>query len=662
MEQRLRSGEPCRAETFISSNPTLASDPDLALDLILREFAVRRELGEAVDPEEWLRRFPQWEEPLRRLLSLQIQFSGSVRESRSTVIEVEGRRCGPAEGIEDPPPELGRLELVEEIGKGGMGTVYRARDTVLNREVALKRIRADGPVPPQLIQRFYREARVIAQLHHPNIVPIYGMGLHEGQHCFIMPLIKGGSLATHKERYYADPRAAAALVEKIARAVAAAHARGIVHRDLKPGNVLLDENGEPLVADFGLAKFTDSNVELTAYGMLGTPAYMSPEQATGQGWKVTLASDVWALGVILYELLTGQRPFPGNSAEAVAKHIVNQPPTSLTQLRPEVDADLETIVLRCLEKNSDRRYPSALALAEDLHHWLAGERIRSRRATRKKPMAIGAGFGLLALVLVLFFAFPRPGHHDLPSEMDENQRMEEALREMRDDLAAGKPVVLLGNTGNPRWYRWRLDDRKPALPNPEDGPLALESFRFGFLDLLPEVPCPQYRLSAEILHNQSNGGYVGLFFAATKQPTEEGIVHRFGTMTFADQGEQAGNILAENYFGYLEKAAGGVERSSLVLASTRFAPTPRNQFPQFHYLAVEIRTERIDFFWDDPNRPLRTWKRSDLENAARIKWREKHGKDSPLPYPVLPSTGALGVATVSSTALIRNVVLTPLSD
>src|SRR5262245_24632898 len=189
---------------------------------------------------------------------------------------------------------LGKYELVEEIAVGGMGVVYRARDTLLNRDVALKTIRSGLLAQPEEVERFYHEARAAAHLHHPNIVPIYDIALEEGQHYFTMALVRGGTLTHHLERLRQDPRAAVTLIEKVCRAVQHAHEQGVLHRDLKPANILIDEHGEPVVSDFGLAKFLHGDVNMTQAGQrLGTPSYMAPEQAVGDADRVSARTDVW---------------------------------------------------------------------------------------------------------------------------------------------------------------------------------------------------------------------------------------------------------------------------------------------------------------------------------------------------------------------------------
>ena len=306
------------------------------------------------------------------------------------------------------PRPFGKYELLEEIARGGMGIVYKARQVALNRLVALKVIVAAESSSPDFVRRFRVEAEAAAGLDHPNIVPIYEIGEADGQPFFSMKLVEGPGL-----RAGLSPRHAAVLVAKLARAVHHAHQRGIVHRDLKPNNVLLDGNGEPQLTDFGLAKLVEKESTITkTIAVLGTPSYMSPEQARGDTKHITTAADIYGLGAILYELVAGQPPFVGGTTLETIRQVLDKEPRRLTAINPKADRDLEIICLKCLEKEPQRRYGSAEALAEDLERWLRNLPItarpasvwqRGRKWARRHP-GVAILIGLLFLSLALGFA------------------------------------------------------------------------------------------------------------------------------------------------------------------------------------------------------------------------------------------------------------------
>jgi eukaryotic-like serine/threonine-protein kinase len=304
---------------------------------------------------------------------------------------------------------FGDYELESVLGEGGMGIVYRARQIRLNRPVALKMIKAARFASADEVRRFRNESEAVARLDHANIVPIFEVGEHEAQHYFSMKLIPGESLDKRSSDYVADPRRGAELVAAVAAAIHHAHQRGILHRDLKPANILLDATGQPHVTDFGLAKLVEGDSELTRSGvLLGTPAFMAPEQAGGEHGAVTTATDVYGLGAVFYVLLTGMPPFSAGSVIDTLQQVRERPPEAPSKRNRRVPHNLEVICLKCLEKDPGRRYASAAALAADLNHFLSGEPIEARpvgsaaRAwmwCRRRPVISGLAAALSIAVL-----------------------------------------------------------------------------------------------------------------------------------------------------------------------------------------------------------------------------------------------------------------------
>ena len=271
--------------------------------------------------------------------------------------------AGAVQPDDSSPPRVryfGDYEIVRELARGGMGVVFLARQVSLNRPVALKMILAGQLANDTDVKRFYTEAEAAANLDHPGIVPIYEVGQHEGQHYFSMGFVEGQSLSQRLAEGPLPPREAAELMVKVAEAIEYAHRRGVIHRDLKPGNILLDRNGHPRITDFGLAKKLEGDSGLTGSGqIMGTPSYMPPEQAGGNRGEVGPAADVYALGATLYALATGRPPFQAASAMDTVLMLLSEEPVPPRRLNASIPRDLETIVLKCLEKDPRRRYGSA---------------------------------------------------------------------------------------------------------------------------------------------------------------------------------------------------------------------------------------------------------------------------------------------------------------
>jgi WD40 repeat protein/tRNA A-37 threonylcarbamoyl transferase component Bud32 len=384
------------------------------LEGVLEEYMRRLDGGEVVDRDRLLAQHPELADELRSYFAATDEVERLQRLAGRERPESPPSRSLTRTGESLPQSSAGRCigeyELLEPIGHGGMGIIYKARQVRLQRFVAVKMIRPDRLTSPTDVLRFRSEAEAAASLDHPNIAPIYEVGEHEGEHYFSMKLIEGGSLAQNLPRLAANVPAGVSLLMAAARAVHYAHQRGVLHRDLKPVNILLDSDGRPYVTDFGLAKRLDrkaGTASLTEQGMIvGTPSYMAPEQASNQA-AVSTAADVYSLGAVLYELLTGRPPFCAATPLDTLVQLRDQEPVAPRRVNRRVDRDLETVCLKCLRKEPAQRYPSAAALADDLERWLRGEPIearpigRCRRAlkwARRQP-------GVATLVVVLVLAF-----------------------------------------------------------------------------------------------------------------------------------------------------------------------------------------------------------------------------------------------------------------
>jgi serine/threonine-protein kinase len=389
--RRWRSGQRVALATYLRDFPSLKENREALFELIYNEMAIREDLGELPDASEYATSYPDLADRLR----LQLEVHHALCDDDLT--RDEGSEPEPSHSLLEIMPGF---EILREIGRGGMGVVYQARQRKPNRLVALKMILDGHFASEHDLLRFQNEAEVVAALEHPSIVPILEVGQYNGLHYFTMPLLTGGSLASTLPQPFDSPRGAARMAVQVASAVHHAHQRGILHRDLKPANILLDAEGRPHVSDFGLAKRLRDGRGLTESGaIMGSPGYMSPEQAAGDPVGITTASDVYGLGAILYALLTGRAPFEGSSLQVTVARLNDEPPDPPSRSNKLVPRPLDQICLKCLEKDPGKRYASAEALATDLERWLAGEPVlarseplseRTRRWMRRRRTAVAA--------------------------------------------------------------------------------------------------------------------------------------------------------------------------------------------------------------------------------------------------------------------------------
>ena len=476
------------------SNPTV--------DEIIAEYLEQTRTGEAPDCQRLLDKYPEFADDLSSffLSHGQTQAAGppidapTVSPSGSYAVEATLPSSDPdLDAATTPTVQVNAntskvstkvryfcdYELMEEIARGGMGVVYKARQISLNRLVALKMILAAQLAGEEDVQRFHAEAEAVANLDHPGIVPIYEIGEHEGQHYFSMSLIEGESLADKIKDGPLSPRVTAEYMKKVAEAVHYAHCKGIVHRDLKPANILVDADGTPKVTDFGLAKKLDKQSGLTVTGqVMGTPSYMPAEQASGKTEDVGPRTDVYALGAVLYCLLTGRPPFQASSPVDTLMQVLHKEPVAPTVLNPAVDRDLETICLKCLQKELDKRYNSADELVAELNRYLAGEPIIARSVTklervwrwcRRKPALASLWGSLLVLLVTLAIGGPliavQQASLRQQAEQAERQR---ALAQVDALLSANPdavPVILDG-------LRPSIHELLPQLRRLEEGQLT----------------------------------------------------------------------------------------------------------------------------------------------------------------------------------------------
>ncbi len=560
-----------------------------------------------------------------------------------------------------PRPIVPGYTILGYLGRGGWGVVFRALDLRLDRVVALKLLTPAGVYHPEVRERFTREARALARLDHPNVVPVYDTGDAAGLPYFTMKFIPGGTLAAAATRIGGDIRQAVRLVARVAEAVQYLHDHGIVHRDLKPANILLGPDDEPLVADFGMVKWLGDDKELTTPGaVVGTRLYMAPEQAAGDTDSTGPRSDVWSLGVILYELLAGRRPFDHRDAVELERLVRHESPVPLTELRPDVPPALVDVVSRCLAKAPGKRYPTAAAIADDLEYWARTGWLRSNSwlfrwaLSRRRAAALGCLAGVSGLLLA---ATPRP-------QPPRSAAMPPTLSEQ---VRRGEEVVLIGLTGLPP-ARTVITDGHGLLNTDGEGYATLHGPNYLAVELSDEALPPRFELSAEVSPEpgRSPSAQFGVFAGRRRWPCPGGYVDRMVTAGVTGQllrskpGTPPESV-TRGALGIAWLETGQEPNSPLLALGPAIPdPPPQNNLAHRNWFAVSLRIEG-----DRPPQATCqgvTFKAASPANNSPPIWAQilsPRGQTNPRAAdPPLLGAG-VGVYALNGTARFRNVRLKP---
>jgi serine/threonine protein kinase len=716
-EAAWRGGDRPPIETFLVDAPHAARAAALR-ELIALEVEYRRRAGETPRPDEYETRFGESSEMIASVFR---RAPGGAENEAPAASSLDTPNSSPTVVYKEkgpwPAPALPGFEILGRLGAGGMGVVYKARQQSLNRVVALKLIRPDVLAGSREQARFRREAEAAARLQHPHVVQVHAIGEHDGQPYAVLEFVEGRTLARQIAAGALPIRDAAALVEKLAHAVQHAHDHGILHRDLKPANVLLagdrsQESGirnqvsgvtnerasvrttdpcllTPKITDFGLARWLTSSNDQTASGeVLGTPAYMAPEQAAGRLEQLAPATDVYALGAILYESLTGQVAFCGRTPLETLEQVKTQEPTAPRRLRRDVPRDLEAICLKCLEKEPARRYASAAALADDLKRWLAGEptlarpdgwprRVRRVLWRERNKVAVVLTVALTGAAVLAAVALSRsPTAGEL-----EAKRQQGALAAMESDLVAGVPVTVVPDKGQPSYFHMRAGAETSQVSLGRDRTFAVHSWGLCLLELVRNPQRTSYRIRAEVRHDNGRlPGEVGVFFGLQEVATARGNFLSYAHLAFNDidsEVERWRRIpVAEALRG--PKPKGNMVHFRPLIFGTRLDGRERNQGlngsppicffqpgglhadpKKWRQIVVEVTPQTLRGFWDGVPAgatPSASWD-SQVKDALADDFRGSG--EQPRGF---AQRGSIGLYVFKCTACFRRVTVEPLGE
>jgi serine/threonine protein kinase len=676
------------------------------------EFTQRLNRGERPSVEEYAAQHPEIAELLREVLPA----LGLLRRP-----DVEAALADADPNLAEP---LGDFRLIREIGRGGMGVVYEAKQLSLNRTVAVKVLPFAAALDPRQLKRFKNEALATASLHHEHIVPVYFVGCERGVHFYAMQYIEGVSLAAiiaelrrqaglgppdqQRTVAYRSPAGAPAAAEtdaspmtalttegsmrspgyfynvarlglEAAKGLEHAHQEVVWHRDIKPANLLVDGRGSLWIADFGLAQMrTDTHLTLSGE-LVGTLRYMSPEQALAKRVPVDQRTDVYSLGATLYEMLTLEPVFGGNDRQELLRQIAFDDPRPPRRLNRHVPHDLETIVLTALAKAPAHRYASAKAMAEDLHRFLNDQPIKAQpeglprwlwRRSRRHAASLLFGLSvLLASVVLLIFLLSL---YKLSPEEKESQIQQEGLRALTQELDRKKTVVLLGESGRPGFFRLKSDSTFAKIVQASDGAFSVQDWEHGLVELLPDPRLERYRFSAEVRHERQTHqeSRVGIYCLHSEHPDGKTVAHFHYNVAFndlvdvpsPDNGAHRGNAAGAQLH---RQPPGGLVHNVFEYLDVKalFVPArPVGAPGPWRRIAVEVRPKTINVFWE--GNAIGATSRDSLMLGAEVLI--SGPRVAPLPplasNPQFASRGALGLFVSKGVASFRNVVVEPLGD